>query len=312
MKAEKKGFIYKVNNPYEWWHAALQAPAPIIYDENTIRIYVGAWDSEIISRLAYIDVDINNPTRVKKLSSTPILDIGRDGCFDDNGVFPAHVYNFGNGTVYLYYTGFQKLDKIAFSNFSGLAVSYDGGDTFKRISEAPVMDRADEGLYTRAGISIYPCDDSEEGFHCVYSAGNSWFYLNGKKRPVYEVFYQKTTDGIHFSTVGKKVVACNLEVEHGLGRPQIIKLGDKFFVFYTRRIIKDMKYFLGCSYTTDFKTWTRYDEIFDNVYHGGEGEFDYKMIYFPAVVKVNDHKAYCFYTGNHYGEDGIGYIKLTF
>ncbi len=311
MEAIKKGFIFCAKDENKWWKTHLMAPAPILLNADEIRIYGGCWDSLGISRIGYIDVKIADPTCVIRKSSIPLLDIGIDGCFDDNGVFPAHVYNFGDGRVWLYYTGFQLLHKIAFSNFSGLAVSNDNGNTFQRYSKAPVMDRADEGLYTRAGISIFP-DTINGGYHCVYSAGCDWFYLEGKKRPVYEVFYQKTPDGIHFCEKGEKIVSCDLNIEHGLGRPQIIKLGEYYYVFYTRRIIDGMRYFLGCARTNDFKHWERCDDVFENVTLGKTGEFDERMVYFPGVVKVNDHMAYCFYTGNHYGEDGIGYIQLDF
>lgn len=311
MEAIKKGYIYCAKNESNWWKTHLMAPAPIVLNDHLIRIYVGCWDKSGISRIGFIDVKKDAPSCVVCKSSGPILDIGKDGCFDDNGVFPAHVYKFDDGRVWLYYTGFQLLHKIAFSNFSGLAISDDGGNNFNRYSKAPVMDRSDEGLYTRAGISIIP-DLVMGGYHCVYSAGSDWFYLKGKKRPVYEVFYQKTRDGIHFSENGQKVVSCDLNIEHGLGRPQIIFLGDYYYIFYTRRIISGMKYFLGCARTQDFKQWERCDEIFAGVAFGDSGEFDENMIYFPGVVKVDSHTAYCFYTGNHYGEDGLGYIQLNF
>lgn len=309
MKAEKKGFIYYADGEQEWWNTHLMAPAPIILNEKAIRVYIGCWDKEKISRIGYIDLDIDNPKKVLGVSEKPVLDIGEPGCFDDNGVFPAHVYNFGNGEIWLFYTGFQLGEKIAFYNFTGLAISKDNGETFKRYSQAPTLDRADEGLFTRAGQSIFP---DKTGFHCVYSAGSDWFYLKGKKRPVYEVYYQKSADGIHLKKKGEKIIGCDLTMEHGLGRPQIILLGDCYYIFYTRRIIKEMKYFLGCTRTRDFLHWERCDEIFDTVSFGESGEFDFEMIYFPGVVKINEHLAYCFYTGNHYGEAGMGYIELEF
>lgn len=286
------------------------APSPILYDEKTIRIFIGCWDENSISRIGYIDVEKDNPTIVKNVCEEPVLDIGEVGCFDDNGVFPAHAYKVSDEEVRLYYTGFQKGDKIGFFNFTGLAISHDNGNTFCRVSQAPTLDRADEGLYTRAGQSVYPCETG--GWHCVYSAGSSWYHVGGKDRPIYEVFYQYSRDGIHLAEQGMKIVSCDFNVEHGLGRPQIIKLGNYHYVFYTRRIIADMKYFLGCTRTKDFEVWERCDELFENVTFGEAGSFDEKMIYFPGVVKVSEHVAYCFYTGNHYGETGIGLIKLFF
>ena len=287
----------------------MMAPAPIILNNKTIRIYAGCWSGERISRIGYVDVDIEQPTRVLNVSSSPVLDIGRDGCFDENGVFPAHVYRHDKETVFLYYTGFQLGHKIRHYNFGGLAISNDGGSTFKRYSEAPIMDRADEGLFVRAGQSI---EKDKTGFHVVYSAGSSWFPCNNELRPCYDVYYQHSPDGITLGKSGRKIIACDQSVEHGLGRPQIIRLGDCLLAFYTRRIIDGMRYFMGCATSKDGISWTRQDNLFDDVKFGSPDEFDHEMIYFPAVVKISDTKAFLFYNGNNYGEGGMGVMEITF
>src|SRR5208337_1230006 len=165
---QKNGLIYTPQNETSWWKTHGMAPAAYMYDQHTIRIFQGCWDEHGISRIGYVDVSADNPRQILGKSMDPVIDIGDPGCFDDNGVFPGHVYSINN-KVYLYYTGFQKLDKIPFSNFSGLAISVDGGNTFHRVSKAPIMDRADEGLYTRAGISVIVKDDI---FRACYSVGS--------------------------------------------------------------------------------------------------------------------------------------------
>lgn len=306
MEWNKKGFIYKPEKEANWWFDHAMAPAAIMYDNSTIRVYLGCWDENKISRIGYIDLDAQKPKIVKNISKKPILNIGRDGCFDDNGVFPGHVYKLDN-TVYLYYTGFQKLDKIPFSNFSGLAISKDGGNTFERISEAPVMDRADEGLFTRAGVSVIFEDNK---FKACYSVGSGWFNLAGKDRPIYEVNYTESVNGIDFPKQGQTAVKCDLKVEHGLGRPQITKINDTYYVFYTRRTLDFDKYHMGVSKSKDLKTWERIDDWLSPIKHGEEGEFDSKMVYFPCFLNVESRK-YLFYVGNGYGKEGFGYAELV-
>ena len=53
---------------------------------------------------------------------------------------------------------------------------------------------------------------------------------------------------------GFKIIEANEKVEHGLGRPQLIKIKDKYFIFYTRRKL-DMKYFMGAASSKDLKKW---------------------------------------------------------
>ena len=76
-----------------------------------------------------------------RVAEKPILDIGRDGCFDDNGLILGDVVDGPDG-IYLFYVGFQLVKKAKFLVFSGVAVSDDNGNQFRRISEAPILGRA--------------------------------------------------------------------------------------------------------------------------------------------------------------------------
>lgn len=304
MKWVKRGLVYKPNKEAEWWVSRGMAPAAFMLNKDVIRILQGCWDSSGISRIGYIDVSANDPRDIYGKSSTPVLDIGEPGCFDDNGVFPGHVYRH-NSRIYLYYTGFQKLDKIPFTNFGGLAVSDDNGNTFTRVSKAPVMDRADEGLFTRAGTSVI----FEDGiFKACYSVGSGWAHVAGKDRPVYDVNYIESVDGINFGKSGKCIAKCDHAIEHGLGRPQITKIDGVYYVFYTRRLL-DYKYFMGVARSYDLLEWERIDQWLSTIKHGEEGEFDCKMVYFPCVINTGE-RVYLFYSGNEYGKDGIGYAEL--
>lgn len=304
QKFIKKGFIYSWDTPNLWWKTHTMAPSAI-YWNTKIRVFVGAWDDSPISRITYIDLDPLDPTKVLFVKEdAPILDIGKEGMFDDNGVFPAHASVIDN-KIYLYYTGFQKGDKIPHYNFGGLAVSEDG-ETFTRVSEAPVLDRKDEGLLVRAGQSVFV---ENCVFRTVYSCGNGFVFVGGKERPTYDVCYQESFDGLEYKSIGRKIVEANHCVEHGLGRPQIIKINEDYFVFYTRRML-DMNYFLGCARSKDCINWDKDEDIFDQVTHSIDG-FDSEMIYFPSILYVPPLDKYLlFYCGNGFGKTGFGYMVL--
>ena len=304
MKFIKKGKIFEWKTPNNWWKSHTMAPSAI-YWKGKIRIFMGAWDEKPVSRITYIDVDTKEPTKILKVKSDkPVLDIGDNGMFDDNGVFPAHVSVIEN-KIYLYYTGFQQGVKIPHYNFGGLAISEDG-EKFERISRAPILDRADEGLLVRAGSSVI----KEDGvFKTVYSAGNKFAFVGGKMRPTYDVYYQKSKNGIDYSKKGKIIVKANHKIEHGLGRPQIVKIKENYYVFYTRRMTS-MRYFVGCAKSKNCVKWERYEEIFSDIKHSANG-FDSEMIYFPSIVYVPDTQKYLlFYCGNNFGKTGIGYMEL--
>lgn len=135
-----------------------------------------------------------------------------------------------------------------------------------------------------------------------------WDNVGGKLRPVYDVFMQKSKDGINFKDSGDKIVSADLKLEHGLGRPQILKLNNEFYVFYTRRM-KDMQYFFGVSRSTDLKKWERIDSKISGIKHSA-ASWDSKMIYFPNVIETK-YGIYMFYSGNNFGQGGLGLAKIT-
>jgi hypothetical protein len=304
----KLGFLCNAPTGRVGWHSHMMAPAPILRDTHTIRVFVGGWSSDGISSIWYVDLDRRNPAIVRGYASAPVLTSGCDGCFDENGVFPAHVCPMPDGRLFLYYTGFQLGHKIRHYNFGGLAISVDGGESFRRHSEAPILDRADEGLFVRAGQSVV--SDAAGGFHAVYSAGSGWHPCGGALRPVYDVFYQHTPDGITMAARGRRILACDLAREHGLGRPQLIRLGPSHVVFYTRRVIADMRYSWGLAYSSDLQQWTRADALVEALPFGAPGEFDHSMMYFPAYLPTSATGGLVFYAGDSFGRGGLGAVEL--
>ena len=303
MKFEKIGKILEPKNMNSWWKSHAMAPSAVLLNEDTIRIFLGCWDENGISRIGFVDVDSSNPLEIKGVSEEPVLDIGNPGMFDENGVFPAHAYRLGD-EIYLYYTGFQLGHKVRHYNFGGLAKCDPLCNVAKRVSQAPNLDRKDEGLLVRAGQSVI----FEDGkYKTVYSAGSDWAFVGGKMRPTYNVFYQESSDGIHYSDNGIKILEYNEEYEHGLGRPQIVKHNSMYYIFYTTRTL-DMKYFFGVSRSKDCLHWERIDNEIEGIQHSKDG-WDSEMVYFPCLLEVN-RNYYLFYGGNDFGGSGFGVARL--
>ena len=305
MEWKRLGLVYArmPSKDDEWWHSHTMAPTALLLDEGTIRVYVGAWDRSGISRIGWIDLDSRRPANVLGISAEPVLDIGRPGTFDENGVFPGHVCQVDK-QIRLYYTGFQLGYKVPHFNFGGLALSQDG-EQFARYSEAPILDRADEGLCVRAGQSII---EDGDGFLMSYSAGSNWVTTGGKLRPSYDVYVQRSIDGISSQRSGKCIVRHDPLTEHGLGRPQLVRIHGELYVFYTRRIL-GMKYLFGCARHTA-SGWIRQDDRI-MVGHSVDG-FDSEMVYFPSVLHVpHTEKTYLFYSGNGFGKTGMGVCELV-
>src|SRR5437870_808893 len=106
MQWEKKGLIYGPSGQSSWAkHSALQ-PTPLVRDEaGFIRVFAGMRDNEGVSRVGFVDVSGEDPSKVLRVSQVPVLDTGVPGAFDDNGVVPTSIIE-RDGRLYLFYAGY--------------------------------------------------------------------------------------------------------------------------------------------------------------------------------------------------------------
>ena len=248
------GKIYSPSGKYGWDKHSALTPTPIILDENTIRVYVGFRDKKGVSRIGFVDVDADNPSKIKRISEKPVLNVGKPGAFDDNGVILGDVVRYKK-KLYMYYVGFQLVKKAKFLAFTGLAISYDNGNTFERYSDAPILDRCNNEIYIRAIHSII----IENGTWRVwYASGNDWVWINGKPYPRYNIRYIESRDGINFSK--KSILCIDTEgEEYRIGRPRVYKIEkNKYLMFYTKGTL-DGKYMAGYAESMDGIRWIRKD-----------------------------------------------------
>ncbi len=296
------GVIYKPDGSL-WWsktHAAI--PTLDLMKDDILRIYFGTRDKKNVSRIGYIDVEAKNPKNILNVSKKPILNIGRDGTFDDNGVLPSSIVNY-NKKKFLYYIGFQLGVKVKYFLFSGLAINYNNSKIYKKYSNVPILERSDEGLFFRTAPFVLIENNI---WKMWYVEGNKWINIKGKQKPVYRIKYNESIDGIHWKSNGVLCLDFKSKTEYGFGRPYVIKDRDKYKMFYSIRY-KHVGYRLGYAESKDGINWVRKDE--DVGIDVSENGWDSEMICFSSIYKING-EIYMFYNGNNFGETGIGYAKL--
>ena len=121
MKWRKRGLIYGPDGSSSWAKHSCLTPTPVLIGD-VIRVYCGFRDTEGRSRIGYVDVRADDPSKVVAVSREPALDIGAAGCFDDNGVILGDVVADGD-RLRMYYVGFQIVARVKFLAFTGLATS---------------------------------------------------------------------------------------------------------------------------------------------------------------------------------------------
>jgi predicted GH43/DUF377 family glycosyl hydrolase len=300
MRWIKQGLIYKPDGTPVWAQNSALTPTPLLMGD-TIRVYAGFRDNKGVSRIGYVDLDADNPSRILSISKQPVLDIGSPGNFDDNGVILGDVVSHGQN-LWMYYVGFQHVEKVKFLAFTGLAISRDGGNFFERVRQTPVLDRSDEGLFIRAIHSV----QIEQGIWRVwYAAGSGWTYIDGKPYPDYHIRYLESRDGMNFGQEGQICIQ-PIGNEYRIGRPRVYRSGDAYWMFYTKGTTL-LDYLPGYAESHDNLTWIRKDaEVGIELSSTG---WDSQTLCYPSLVKYKKN-TYVFYNGNNMGADGFGYAIL--
>lgn len=303
MKWNKKGLVYAPPFDGSWKDNSALTPTPILINNATIRVYAGFRDKEGISRIGYVDLNAENPQKIIKISERPVLDIGKPGTFDDNGLILGDVFFVGKN-LYMYYIGFQLVKRAKFLAFTGLAISNDSGETFIRYSDAPVLDRSKEAFIDRTIHSVH----YENGkVRIWYALGSGWEFIDNKPYPQYEINYCESDSFFKFPDKGISCIKNNsTNGEYRIGRPRVYKIKEMFLMFFTYGTI-DGLYTSGMATSFDGITWVRDDKKL-GLEMSSEG-WDSKHLCYPAMITVNK-KTYVIYNGNNMGYDGFGYAEL--
>jgi hypothetical protein len=209
------------------------------------------------------------------------------GTFDDSGVTATAVISHGSKKL-LYYVGWNQGVTVRMQLFAGLAISMDGGETFARYSNAPILERTKVDPYLTATLSVL----QESGlFRMWYVSGDRWEMRADGSYPFYNIKYAESD---------RICIDYQTAEEHASARPCVLKEDGIYKMWFA---CKGVDYRIGYAESKDGLTWDRQDQVLNlNVTPGG---FDAKMMCYPSVVSFRGAK-YMFYNGDDYGKFGIG------
>lgn len=302
----KKGILFSPNGQGNMINSHAQIMAPIVI-EDKLRIYFSSRPKPNMTLPFYADFDLDN-FKLLHLNTDPILKLGKPGTFDEHGIMPSCVIK-NNSDIYLYYSGWQQSVGVPYNNYTGLAISNDNGNTFRKYSDAPILDRNNSELYSATSPYVL----KEKGlWHTWYSSGTGWHEENGKLEHTYDLKYAYSKDGKKWHQEGKIGIKSYNEHE-ALCKPAIIKLDNIFFMWFSYRGSKGFRdgsdsYRIGMAYSDDLINWERDDKA--SGIEISENGWDSKMIAYPSIIKIkNDY--YMFYNGNSFGKYGFGYAVLN-
>jgi predicted GH43/DUF377 family glycosyl hydrolase len=295
---ERGGHIFNPCGRLNWAVSHALQPTPILTNEG-IKVSCGFRDEQGVSRVGYVLLDSNNPKNILRLSTEPVFNIGQPGYFDDNGVVPCFIHREGL-RLYMYYAGYQLVNKVKFLVFGGLAVSDDDGESFQRVSNVPFTDRTDNEPFFKVIHSLINVNNE---YIFYYGGGDSFVHLNNKVYPKYNIRFFKSKSYEKSDRNGFLAIDFKNDNEYRVARPFVYKSDGIYCMLYYIAEM-DGSFYIAQSLSKDGTNWVP-DEKF--TINGGRENWDSQMMAYPSFVEVGDSQ-YIFYNGNDYGRDGFGFL----
>jgi hypothetical protein len=291
-----------------------QSPQALVLD-GLVRFYfstraIDPANGKHLSHVAFVEFK-RNLRDIVRVSQHTVLSLGGLGCFDEHGIFPMSVLPC-RGLVYGYTCGWSRRISVSIETAIGLAISRDGGETFSREGDGPILSASlqepflvGDG-YVRIVGSI---------FHMWYIFGTAWktFAPGSPPDRVYKIAHATSHDGRSWiKEEGRQIVADRLGPDESQALPSVVQIDGRFHMFFCYRHSSDFRrnraraYRIGHAYSEDLVTWVR-DDI--PVIDCTPGDWDADMLCYPNVFHC-DGQVYLAYNGNEFGRHGFGLAVL--
>jgi len=304
---KKLGLIFLPNGEYEWMKTHAMMPVMDLLENDLARIYFSTRDSKGRSQGAYIEINLNDPFKILKISDEPVLKLGQLGAFDDAGIMPTCIVNHDK-KKYLYYNGWTLGKNVPFFSFNGVAISEDGGNSFVKKSRGPAVLYSNEvDPYSTFAPTVLIENDV---WKIWYVSLIKWVYEDDKLKHYYNIRYAESSDGINFKREGIVCIDFANKYEYAIARPFVLKENGIYKMWYSVRESENIKtYRIGYAESEDGKEWIRMDsEVNLDVSESG---WDSEMIEYSYIFDFKG-KRYMLYNGNEYGKSGVGLAVMQF
>lgn len=267
---------------------------------DLFKIYFSSRNVNNKSSIGYVLININEPSIILEISSTPVLSLGEIGTFDDDGVSISCITKV-NAKQFLYYLGWNVMVNVPWRNTIGVAVYSQTLQKFERYSQAPVM-----GIHHHDPFTLtYPFVLFDEGVYKMWY-GSSLFWGPTAEDTLHVIKYATSINGIDWQRTGTVCVNPKDKGEYAIVKPFVMKENGAYKMWYSYRGVNSYK--VGFAESPDGITWTRRDERVGIT--TSPGGWDSEMICYPHIFDHHD-KRYMVYNGNGFGKTGFGLAVVT-
>ena len=304
LKFNRCGNVFNPDGKIKDMQSHAQVPFAYQNGNSKFRIFFASRDKNSRSHVYFIDYDFANKT-VLNISQKPSLAPGALGTFDDCGTMPSWFLDH-NDKIYMYYTAWNLGGSVSYRLSIGLAISTDGGQSFQRLNNAPILDRSQYD----PGWVAQPCVIKGDNlWRMWYLSCTKWEMINNHPEPFYHVKYAESTDGINWQRRG--VVSVDYDsFTDAIGRPSVIKTSDGYLMFYSFRNARNYRsdpsksYRMGLAFSKDGIAFERMDDKIE--FTGEKLPWENLMQDYAHVIQ-HKNQMVMFYNGNGFGQSGFGY-----
>ena len=295
---QKHGLIFQPDPSRAWMRTHAAVPVPMPLHGSICRVYFSGRDERNRSHVGYFDTDLDTPGRIVNVSADPVVAPGPPGHYDADGVYAEGVVRDGD-RVRLYTIGVTTgATRPLFYAAIGASESLDGGTTFTKLSDAPLMNRShhDPCLVTAPFVL-------REGtrWRMWYVAGTAWTQEPHGLQSHYHVKYAESADGLAWRRENQDCIVADEPDETNIARLWVVNDDGRYRGWFSASGRRG--YHLGYAESPDGVTWTRADHLAG--LSGTPGDWDSDAQAYPAVVRHGD-RWFLFYNGNAFGRDGVG------
>ena len=303
----KLGRVFQAQNNADWIKSHSSVPFGLPLNNSIVRIFFSPRDSYNRSYIGWLEIDINEPTKVLRVSRKPYLKPGVTGTFDDCGVMPSWISIWQNKYVF-YYIGWnvrttvpfhQGLGRISFDSFSDMV-----GERTLKNSSGPFMDRSEYDPF----YITNPCIIEHKGLLMMwYLSGIGWYGEAEGLKSKYVIKLATSKDGETWHRSKEPIIGLKDKHEIALARPSVLVDEEGFHMWFSYRS-EDISYRIGYAFSRDGIDWQRNNEYNDGPKVSLEG-WDSDMVAYPHVFKMEETK-YMLYCGNGWSKAGFGIARF--
>lgn len=311
----------KLGQVFDFWSSPFasdflshaQSPHAVVFPEF-VRIYfstrTGSGDGGFVSHVRFVDYDLSLRAALR-YAEGDVVALGQRGAFNEHGNTYFSPLPFGE-VIFGYTSGWARRRSVAADSGIGLVISHDGGTSFQRIGDGPVLTSSLHEPFLVCTGSALVVDGV---FHMYYIYGTAWQRFPGSDRAerTYVIGHALSGDGIHWRKEGRQIIPSAYEAECQ-ARPTVLRIGTRFHMYFCHRATIDFRdnfenaYRLGYAYSDDLVTWVR-DDGAAGISRSETG-WDSEMMCYPNLFRCGD-AIHLLYNGNGFGRDGFGAATLV-